>query len=125
MTLYEFLEVSKRDYDTFEIEMEAEVTVCYIEQEHDNYDRFCNGIIKKVDVIKQTGDYSLLVAWSDLIKRNIDKFKEFTKQHWENQYEDDTEEFIYQWIKEIDSYMSGSAPYYLYKTLMNFVETLE
>ena len=79
MTLYEYLKMAENDFDTYDTEYDAEVTVCYIDNEDDEYDKFCNEIIKKVEVIK-INDFNLVVNWCELIKRNIDKFKEFSNQ---------------------------------------------
>jgi hypothetical protein len=55
----------------------------------------------------------------------MEKFKKFTAEHWNNQYEDDEDEFIYQWINEIHLYMAGYTTERIYKLLNQFVETLE
>ena len=126
MTLYEYLKLSENDYDTYDTVYDAVVTVCYIENERDEYDKFCNGIIKKVNVIHINGDV-LTVDWSNLIESNIIKFKAFTKEHWyENcQYEDDMDEFIYQWINEIHQYMAGNVSIDFYIELDKLVDSLE
>lgn len=125
-TLYEYLEMSENDFDTFDTEYDAEVTVCHIYEETDEYDKFCNGIIKKVNVVKINGEY-LIVNWSELIKRNMDKFREFTAKHWYEscQYEDDIDEFVYQWINEIHQYMAGNVSIDFYSVLNKFVDSLE
>ena len=126
MTLYEYLKMSECDYDTFDVAYDAEVTVCHVEEENDEYDKFCNGIMKKVNVIK-VNDSNLIVDWSELITNNIDKFKEFTSKHWYEscQYENDKDEFIYQWIKEIHYYMAGYVSEDFYLTLNELVDSLD
>lgn len=124
MTLYEYLKMSEADYDTYDRDYDAGVTVCYIDEECDEYDKFCNGIIKKVDVVKINGD-TLTVNWSELIERNMDKFKEFTAKHWKYQYEDDIDDFEYQWINEIHMYMAGYVSESFYSVLNEFVDSLE
>lgn len=128
MNLYEYLKISRRDFDVYDDVYDAEVTVCYIDDEdiEDDSEKFCIDIIKKVNVVKQTSDCILIAKWSDLIKRNMDKFKAFTKKHWRDdcQYEDDEEEFIYQWINEIHSYMGGYVDDDFYSTLVEFVNEL-
>ena len=80
MTLFEYLQMTECDYDTCDTKYDNGVTVCYIfeEDETDEYDKFCNGIIKKVDVVKINGDM-LTVNWSELIENNMNKFKKFLK----------------------------------------------
>ena len=127
MTLYDYLKLTEGDFDTYDTEYDAEVTVCFIEEDNDNdeYDKFCNGIIKKVNVVKINGDI-LIVNWCELITRNMDKFKEFTAENWYSdcQYEDDIDEFIYQWINEIHQYMAGNVSESFYKELNDFVNSL-
>lgn len=133
MNLFEFISTTQKDFDTCDNVYDASVTVCLIEEDDDegdefhNYDKFCNEIIKLVEVIKQIDDCTVLVKWTDLIKRNMEKFREFTKKYWNKfcQYEDDEDEFIYQWITEIDNYMAGNVPLNFYKTLVGFVGTLK
>lgn len=126
--LYDYLKMSENDFDTYDTQYDAVVTVCYIaeEDEEDEYDKFCNGIIKKVNVVHIGNDY-LTVDWSELIERNMDKFRAFTKENWyENcQYEDDVDEFIYQWINEIHQYMAGNVSIDFYEELNKLVGSLE
>lgn len=124
MTLYEYLNMSETDYDTCDAKYDAGVTVCHIYEEDDEYDKFCNGIIKKVNVVAINRD-SLTVNWSELIERNMDKFKEFAAEYWYYQYEDDEDEFVYQWINEIHGYMAGYVSEDFYATLNKFVDTLK
>lgn len=132
MNLLEFINTTQKDFDAYDDVYDTSVTVCLIEKDGDesdefhNYDKFCKEIIKLVEVIKQTDDCIVIVKWTDLIKRNMARFREFTKKYWNKycQYENDEDEFIYQWITEIDNYMAGNVPLEFYKTLVNFVETL-
>jgi len=126
MDLYNYLKIAQRDFDVYDDVYDACVTVCYIDDEDvtDNYDKFCTEIIKKVDVIKQTDDCILIANWTKLIKDNMAQFKAFTKEHWRYQYEDDEDEFIYQWINEINLYMAGYVSENFYKKLCDFVELL-
>jgi hypothetical protein len=118
--------MSESDYDTYDTKYDAEITVCYIDKECDEYDKFCNGIIQKVNVIKVNGDV-LIVNWSELIERNIEKFKEFTAKYWREdcQYEDDIDEFVYQWINEINQYIAGNVSESFYSKLNKLVENLK
>lgn len=125
MTLYEYLKMTEGDFDTYDTKYDAVVTVCYIDEESecDNYDKFCNNIIKKVNVVKVNGDV-LIVDWCELIERNLVKFKDFTEEYWKYKYEDDIDEFMYQWINEIHLYMAGYVDEELYSVLNKFIDTL-
>lgn len=129
MTLYEFVNATQRDYDAFDDVYDVCVTVCHIPEEyiHDDYDRFCTEIIKKVEMIRQNTDSIVVCKWANLIERNFDKFKSLSNgdAEWESSYDDDDEEFVYQWIKEINGYMAGNVPEDFYSILLKFVNTLE
>ena len=126
MKLYEIMKLSQNDYDTYDTVYDAEVTVCYIDEEdmEDSYDKFCIELMKKVEVEKINGDI-LLVKWTELIETNMEKFKAFTEKHWRNTYEDDEDEFIYQWINEIHYYLAGYVSEDFYDTLVEFVNSLK
>ena len=125
MNLYEFIKSKQNDYDTYDDVYDAVVTVCYIDEEDetDNYDKFCNGIIKLVEVVKET-NVGVIVKWTDLITRNMDKFKAFAYKYWIDTYEDDDDEFIYQWINEINSYLAGYVSLEFYNNLVKLIDTL-
>ena len=124
MTLYEYIQMAENDFDTYDTKYDASVTVCHIYEEDDDYDKFCNGIIKKVNVVEIHGD-SLTVNWSELVERNMDKFIWFAREHWAFDYEDDIDEFVYQWINEIHMYMAGYVSEDFYSVLNEFVDSLE
>ena len=124
MTLYEYLQMAENDFDTYDTKYDASVTVCHIYEEDDNYDKFCNGIIKKVNVVEIHGD-ALTVNWCELVERNMDKFIWFAREYWAFDYEDDIDEFVYQWINEIHMYMSGYVSEDFYSVLNEFVDSLE
>ena len=126
MTLYEFMKMSECDYDTHDVDFDAVVTVCLPDEDDDLdvYDKFCFEIIKKVDVVKVT-DTGLIVDWSGFIKRNIEQLREFTDEYWYNNYADDDDEFIYQWINEIHAYLAGYVSEDIYEKLVKLVETLD
>lgn len=124
MNLFDYINIAQKDFDVADAVYDTSVTVCHIEEENCAYDKFCNGIIKKVEVIKQTDDIILVANWTDLIKRNMEKFRAFSMRHWAFEYKDE-DEFIYQWINEIHAYMGGYVSEDFYNTLVEFVETLE
>lgn len=129
MKLYDFLKVAHNDFDTCDTVFDTGVTVCYIDEEDesiDNYYKFCVELMKKVEVKEQNDDI-LIVKWTELIQNNMEKFRAFTAENWYEtcQYEDDEDEFIYQWINEIDQYMAGNVAESFYDELVKFVETLE
>ncbi len=123
MTLYDFVKVAQNDYDTYDDEYDAIVTVCSFDEEDEKsdeyYEKFRIGIMKFVEVVRGTDDSGLLCKWSEMINRNIKVFKEFAEKFWTYQYEDDEDEFIYQWIEEINQWTAGNCYESAYK---EFVE---
>ena len=126
MKLYDFMKISMDDWDTYDHDYDCCVTVCYIDDAdaEDNYDKFCNSIIKKVEVSRIIPGSHLVCDWSKLVKNNMEKFRAFSMEHWVFEYNDE-DEFIYQWIKEIHLYMAGYVSENFYNILIGFVETLE
>ena len=128
INLYDLLVISNNDYDTYDTEYDCCVTCCGIYDEpEDYYDKFYHKMCQKVDVVEVNGD-SLIVNWCELIKRNLDKFKAFTNENWKytyEEYEDDEDEFIYQWIREINCYFAGYVSEDFYEKLCEFADTLE
>lgn len=121
------MKLTEADYDTYDTVYDACVTICYIDEEdeaRDNYYKFCADIMKKAEMEKQNGDI-LIVNWTKLIQDNMEKFKAFTEKHWRYTYEDDEDEFIYQWINEIQAYMAGYVSESFYGVLVRFVDELE
>ena len=124
INLYDFLILSKCDYDTYDTEYDGVITCTCIEEEpEDNYEKFYHEMCKKVE-IEEVSDNGLIVNWSNLIERNLEKFKEFSNKHWKYNYEDDEEEFIYQWINEIHAYFAGYVSENFYKTLCELIKTI-
>ena len=124
--LYDFLVLSNSTYDTCDIEYDGIITCDGIEDEpQDNYEKFYQEMCKKVEILNNDGCH-LLINWIDLIKRNIDKFKQFSKENWKYDYEEDgDDELIYQWINEIHLYFAGYVGDDTYKKLISFVESLD
>lgn len=125
MTLYEYVKEKETDFDTYDMDYDAVITVCYIDEINDNYEKFCVELMKKVNVIGiLKSGFELVVNWSDLVDKNFELFKDFTNKYWKQDYED-KDEFIYQWLTEIQNYIVGNVPDSFYKILCDFLETLK
>lgn len=125
INLYDLLVISDSDYDTYDTDYDACITCCSIDDDPDDfYDKFYHEMCKKVDVVEANG-CDLTVNWCDVIENNLDKFKAFTNEHWKYTYEDDDDEFVYQWIREINYYFAGYVSEDFYETLYNFALTLK
>ena len=75
MKVKSFLKLQQADYDIGDTEYDAVVTCCYNDEIDDNYDKFCDLLLSKVELI-HGGEYPV-ANWSGFIKKNLDKFKEF------------------------------------------------
>lgn len=121
MKLYDLLQI-KECIDTYDTEYDAIVTVDadvednYVE---DNYDKFCNYIFHNVEVVDAIND---ICDWTGFIKNNMTALKEFTKEHWNNTYENDEDEFIYQWINELHLYCAGYTSENVYKAFLDTIQ---
>lgn len=123
MTLYEFIKVANKDYDTYDTVYDTVVTVCAFNEEdeksEDNYEKFRIGIMKYVEVIKGISGYELVCDWTGMIKRNEAVFREYTEQFWDTRWQNlDEDDFIYEWIDEIHKYCAGYSSEQNYKRLV-------
>lgn len=123
MTLYDFIKVANNDYDTYDTETGAVVTVCSFDSEDEKseeyYEKFRIGIMRFAEVAKIISTCEITCKWTEMIEHNLSIFKEFTKNFWNKQYEYDENEFIYQWITEIHYWIAGEVGESTYK---EFVE---
>lgn len=124
MNLYDYVKNKKRDFDVADKDYDVSVTVVYISKEETYYDKFVNTLIKKVAFTEETDNSPCVVAdWSKLIRDNLIHFKDFSNKHWIKKY--DEEEFIYQWIKELNFYIAGWISESLYHDLYELVSLLK
>lgn len=123
MTLYDYIKTFCEggwfDRDTYDTVFDNGITVCAdIEHDEDEYYyKFCNGLLKRVEVDKIDDDFCLL-KWSDMIKNNIELFRDFAKKHWNSSSEEieDDDDLIYEWLNEIHYWLAGYTSENVYKT---------
>ena len=126
MALYEYLKLQQGGWisaDTYDTEYDSIVTIdADIDHENseDPYDQFTFALLRSVE-IDTIGKDTLTCKWSKFIEDNMEYFKAFTREYWTNQYEDDEEEFIYQWIREIHYYLAGYVGNSTYKAFIKFI----
>ena len=129
MTLYEFLKLEKADFDTYDTVFDIEVTVCCPMEFFVNgtgkytddkwYDTFYDFILKHVEFVEKTGECSCVVNWYKFIKDNMETFRECANDMWkEGTVPDNEEDFIYEWIKEINGWLIGYVSETEYKIFM-------
>ena len=123
MKLYDWLSIDKGSYDCYDTDIDESVTIDWIDKPKSDYDFFVVGLLKKVDIEQKTDDCTLVCDWSKLIRENYTKFKRFTKEHWARDYKDEYD-FIYEWIRELHSYVAGYVNDSFYSTLKGFVDSL-
>lgn len=111
MTIYELLKTEENDYDIWDTEFDDCVTCCYMDEEdiEDEYDVFCYTLMSNMPVCGVSFDKGTVTAnWAELIRKNIEIFREFAKDNWVNEYEDE-DDFIYAWIRELHLFLAGYA----------------
>lgn len=111
MNLYDFLKFEDSDFDTYDDTFDLEITVCVPYEgtsSGDWYDKFYNFILKHVNVIKKTGECSCIVDWSKFITDNLALFREIANDMWnEGTVPTDDDDLVYEWIKELDGWLTG------------------
>lgn len=111
MTLYDFIRMEDTDFDTYDTVFDAEVTVCvpYDDSEITEwYDKFYNFIIKHVEFKEKISEYECTAEWTNFITDNLEIFREAANDMWyDDRVPDDNDDLIYEWIKEIHSWLAG------------------
>ena len=122
MTLYDYIKTNCKDgwfdEDTYDTVFDYGITVCVdIDSTSDEYyQKFCTGLLKHVEVDTMDGD--CVLKWSDMIKDNIELFRNFANWHWNisaEEFEDD-DDLIYEWLKELHYWLAGYTSENVYKT---------
>lgn len=116
MKIWDFLLNNENDYDVWDTEIDycvccvapdiySETQMEYADDFY--YDKFVVAIYKAVDVLPETEDGCTVHGkWSEFIRRNKEKLKNFAEKNWFYVPQDE-DEFIYQWTKEIHLYLAG------------------
>lgn len=124
MNLYDWLKEKDNDYDTYDTVYDICVTVCVPYEVEENrmewYDKFCNFILKHVNVDEEINDFECIVDWNEFIERYKDIFKMITAESWN--YMPDDEDFNYEWINEIDKLLTGYGSEKTYHYLMDILK---
>lgn len=125
MTIYDFLKLEKSDFDSYDTEFDICVTVCEPYDgdltEADSYDLFCDFIYKHVELVEKTGECTCIANWTKFITDNLDVFRECANDMWyEGSVPKNDDDLIYEWIKEIHSWLAGGVSETSYK---KFIET--
>lgn len=124
MNLYDWLREKDNDYDTYDTVYDICVTVCVPYEVEENrmewYDKFCNFILKHVNVDEEINDFECIADWNDFIERYKDIFKMITAESWNHMPDD--EDFNYEWIKEINNLLTGYGSEKTYRYLMDILK---
>lgn len=111
MKLYDFLATHDYCCDAYDDVYDTSVTADINPKPEDDYDEFCTGLVKLVEVKGTAWDGNPICGWSDLIERNIKVFRKFANDNWiKNNYEDE-DDFICEWIEELHRFMAGYGEY--------------
>lgn len=122
MTLYDFIRMEDTDFDTYDTVFDAEVTVCvpYDDSEITEwYDKFYNFIIKHVEFKEKISEGECTAEWTNFITDNLEVFREAANDMWyDDRVPDDDDDLIYEWIKEINSWLAGYVSEVEYQKFM-------
>ena len=118
MTLYDFIKANDSCYDTYDDVYDTTVTVDIDLASEDDYDEFCVELIKKIDVKGMAYDGNPICGWSDYIKRNLPRFRQFANDNWIKNNHEDEDDFICEGIEELHRFLAGYGEddqYWYYK----------
>lgn len=122
MTLYDFVRMEDTDFDTYDTVFDVEVTVCvpYDDSEITEWhDKFYNFIIKHVEFKEKTSECECTAEWTNFITDNLEVFREAANDMWyDDRVPDDDDDLIYEWIKEIHSWLAGYVSEVEYQKFM-------
>lgn len=116
MRLLEYLKINNKDEDYGDADFDAIITVCFDIEDDTPYLKTYNAFCKKLYSSVQIKNKNT-VFWGNLIKNNLELFRDFAVKNWTIQYKDD-DEFIYQWINELDAYCSGAGSDFIYEQMI-------
>ena len=120
----ELLFLKGKDLDTSDVLFDAVVTCCLIDTAEfkeaigtsdEYYYRFCKYIYDNVFVSDMSLD---LCDYTGFVQRHREALKGFMRENWKTQYEDEND-FIYEWIKEIHSWLAGYVSESTYKEFLD------
>lgn len=116
-SINEYFETNE-DFDSCDTEFDIIVT-CVNPGEYgkEYYDLFTKYIYDNVSVInEETEQNNTVCNWSEFVTKNYDILKQFADENW---YEtpSDLDDFIYEWIKEINLWLAGYVGESAYETL--------
>lgn len=125
-TLKQHLDEKHEDMDTFDIDYDTIVTICdyepsIISKEDKYYDEFYDYIMSNVNLVKgETEDNQPIADYTEFIKRNYNALKNFSKEYWTRDYDDD--ELTEQWINEIQLFLAGEGNEEIYKNFLTYMQ---
>jgi len=127
MTLYDFIMQEHADFDTYDTVFDTCVTVCepyeYGEgEEKEYYDIFNDLMMKNVEFSEKISECSCVCKWSDFIKNNLEVFRKAADELWVRTPKED-DDLIYEWIREINSWMAGYVSEGIYKKFVTEYST--
>lgn len=122
MNLYDFLKFEDSDFDTYDNVYDIEVTVCVPYEgtnSNDWFDKFYDFILKHVWVLRKTGECSCVADWTQFVTDNLELFKEIATDMWrEEAIPNDEDDLIYEWIRELDNWLTGYVSETEYRIFM-------
>lgn len=118
MTLYDLIKNTGSDYDTYDDVYDECITVSINLEPNDDYDEFCIALTKLIVVVDPEYYGHVICEWSNFIIKNMEVFREFSYKYWYKNYCEDEEDFVWEWMKELNLLLAGygeDGKYGLYK----------
>ena len=129
MKISEFCKINNySDFDSYDTTYVGVVTVCTSEDmfvnPEDNYDKFCKFVYEQTDYVSGVKKDSIVCDWGGFVKRYNKVFKALMNDDWQVQY-DDEDDFIHEWINEINLYLAGYSSEKYYEKLLVYLTDYE
>ena len=113
------------DFDSYDNVYDVIVTICFdeetVDKPEDSFDRFVKYIVEHVDYIKGNGNY-VICDWNGFVKAHEQVLRQYEHDCWRYNYDDDEDEFVYEWIREINLYLAGYISEAGYTDIVNRLE---
>lgn len=122
MTLYDYLVGTSGDCYTYDRLYNFRIVVS-VPEGTSSFDKFISVLYQHLLIAEVRSKTSLVVLWSEYIRRNLDLFREYANKHWDYDKDLDDTLFIKAWLEELDIYMQGTNSEGLYDELTTFIST--
>lgn len=118
------------DFDSCDITYD--ILICCVEpyistskkNDDEYYDKFTQYIYDNVNVLaEETEQYNTVCDWEGFVYKHYDTLYKFAEENWKpDVHKMDEDKIVYEWIKEIQGWLTGYTSEPLYKELYQLLE---